>query len=270
MPGQRRRLYQEAIPDYGVPLTEAAGLRRVVARNPGPMTGHGTNSWLVESEGGWVVVDPGPDDAMHRRALLDACDGRLRAILLTHHHKDHDGGTVALAAAAGAPVHGGHVGAPMTDGATLYGLRVVATPGHTMDHVCFDLGEGLLLSGDHVMGWSTSVVMAPPRGSMGAYLASLETLRRSAYRTLFSAHGAAITEPEPFLDGLLHGRRRKIEQAATALTPDWQSADVLCDRLYSALPEALRLAAMEMTLATMAELEAQGRAIGGDQGWKAA
>ncbi|MFW7267711.1 MBL fold metallo-hydrolase [Gluconacetobacter sp. Hr-1-5] len=262
------RRYLEAVPEYGRPLIEAPGLLRVVARNPGPMTYHGTNTWLVEGKGGWIVIDPGPDDPYHRQAVLDVCDGRIGAILVTHAHEDHDGGSVALSHMADAPLHGGRFGTPLTDGAVLHGVQVIDTPGHTMDHACFDLGNGCLLAGDHIMGWSTSVVMRAPHGSMAAYLESLMKVRSGEYGRIFGAHGPAVTEPDSFIDGLLSARRRKIEQMHALLTTEWQTDMALAVRLYPDLANALRPAATEMTVAMLEQAEAAGRVVRGPEGWK--
>lgn len=242
---------------------------RVVARNPGPMTYHGTNTWLVEGSGGWIVIDPGPDDRDHQQAILDACDGRVCAILVTHGHEDHDGGSLALSRRAAAPLHGGKFGMTLIDGAVLQGLRVIRTPGHTMDHVCFALDERHLLAGDHIMGWSTSVVMRAPYGSMAAYLNSLMKVRSDEYRCVFSAHGPAISEPGLFIDGLLRARRRKIEQVHALLKTGWQSDFALSVQLYPDLPNPLRAAATEMTVAMLEQLEGEGRVVRGERGWKA-
>ncbi|NHN84049.1 MBL fold metallo-hydrolase [Acetobacter musti] len=255
-------------PEYGQALTEAPGLRRIVARNPGPMTYHGTNTWLIETGPGWLVVDPGPDDPDHHKAVLDACAGKIHTILVTHSHHDHEAGAQTLARLADAPLWGGTHG-QNPDTLTIPGLRLVRTPGHTMDHVCVDIGEGRLLTGDHIMGWSTSVILRAPHGSMSAYLTSLKDVRARSDATLFSAHGPAITEPESFLSGLLHTRLRKIAQTRDALTASPQTESELLTTLYKNLPQNLTRAASEMLGSMLEYLEAQEEAVhDGKRGWR--
>lgn len=259
--------YLEATPEYGQPLTEAPGLVRVVARNPGPMTYHGTNTWLIEAEHGWIVVDPGPEDPHHQQAVLDACAGKIHTILVTHSHHDHEAGAQSLARLAEAPLYGGSHG-QNPDTLILPGISLVRTPGHTMDHVCVDAGDGRLLSGDHIMGWSTSVILRAPHGSMSAYLASLKETRARNDRTLFSAHGPPITEPESFISGLLKSRLNKIAQTLSALTPAPQPENQLLATLYRNLPQNLSRAAAEMLGSMLEELEARGEAIHEGAGWR--
>lgn len=266
----RTKRYREAVPEYDQPLTEASGLVRIVARNPGPMTYHGTNTWLVESKAGWVVVDPGPEDAVHQEAILKASNGRIHMIAVTHHHHDHEGGARTLALRSGAALYGGSGGRPLIDGQELAGLRVIATPGHTMDHVCFDLGERRLLAGDHIMGWSTSVVLRAPHGSMGLYLANLKKIRALNYKTIFSGHGPAITDPEPFIKSLIRTRETKIDQTLALLNQEWQTETALLSKVYSHLSGPLLRAAGEMLGSTLEELENRNLARRDPNGWAAA
>ena len=172
----------EPEPEHFVPLPAAPGIRRIVAPNAGPMTHHGTNTWLVDSPDGLTVIDPGPDDPRHLAAIAAA--GPVARILLTHTHPDHLAGAPALRAATGAPIHAWHrpwapgftPDAGLQDGAQLAGLTAIHTPGHASDHLCFaQHGTGVLFSGDHVMSWSTSIV-SPPDGNMADYMASLRLL----------------------------------------------------------------------------------------------
>ena len=184
--------------DYGRAGTVAPGVRRVVCNNPGPFTFHGTNSYVV-GEGEVAVIDPGPDDADHVEALTRAVAGEtVSHVIVTHTHIDHSPATRAFARAVGAPIVGALPAPPadgeppmeaadhefepdihLADGEAIAGpgwtLTPVFTPGHMSNHHCFALAEGgILFSGDHVMGWNTTIV-SPPDGNMGDYLRSLET-----------------------------------------------------------------------------------------------
>src|SRR5262249_28918630 len=151
----------EPEPPRGTALPIAPGIARIVAPNPGPMTYHGTNTYLIEGADGTTVMDPGPDDAGHVNAILGATRGRVGAILLSHTHRDHAGAVRALRAASGAQVQAFHSGAdpsfapdiPLADGDAACGWTVLHTPGHAADHLCF-ARDGVLFSADHVMSWS--------------------------------------------------------------------------------------------------------------------
>src|SRR6266851_1645319 len=187
--------------EYGRLERIAPGIRRIVARNPGPFTFKGTGTYVV-GEGEVAVIDPGPELEEHIAALLASlAEERVSHILVTHTHRDHSPAAKALKAATGAPTYGfgphaggqrGETGVEeggdwdfvpdvtLRDGDQVAGkgwcFEAVHTPGHTSNHLCFALPEsGILFSGDHVMGWSTSVI-APPDGDMAAYLASLDKL----------------------------------------------------------------------------------------------
>ena len=171
----------EPEPPRGAAIEVGPGIRRIVAGNPGPMTYHGTNTYLVEEADGLAVIDPGPADAAHLEAVLAAAEGRIARILLTHSHTDHIGNLAGLRRATGAPVVAfGPEAAPDLlpgHGEPIGGLSVLHTPGHAPDHLCFARADGVLFTGDHVMGWSSTMVPPPPRGDMAAYLDSLDGLR---------------------------------------------------------------------------------------------
>ncbi|GEN63296.1 MBL fold metallo-hydrolase [Acetobacter oeni] len=213
------------------------------------------------------MVDPGPEDPDHQQAVLDACGGKIHTILVTHSHHDHEAGAQALARLADAPIYGGTHG-QNPDALTLPGLSPVRTPGHTMDHVCIDIGDGRLLSGDHIMGWSTSVILRAPNGSMSAYLASLKDNQTRNYATLFSAHGPPVTEPAPFIASLLKSRLNRIARTRDALTSTPQPEPQLLAGLYRNLPRNLSRAAAEMLGSMLEYLEAQGEAVHTTEGWR--
>src|SRR5215470_13149670 len=203
---------------YGEPRELAPGVVRIVANNPSPFTFKGTNTYIVGTGGDVALIDPGPDDPVHLDAILKTIGKRrLTHILITHTHRDHTDGLPALLAATGAKTvgfgyHAQNRGTkrtspsgsefvdrdfvpdiPLADGQTIEGngwaFEAMHTPGHAPDHLCFALaGTGVLFSGDHVMGWNTSVV-APPEGNMGAYIRSLELLTERPERRYFPGHG---------------------------------------------------------------------------------
>lgn len=242
---------------YGEPSLMAPGVTRIVAENPGPFTFKGTNTYLVGTRR-LTVIDPGPDDAAHREAILRAAEDRpIDCIVITHTHKDHVDGLAELvaatgartagfgrarqaadaAAAAAAPTpSGGEFTAEFTpdiglrDGERLeaadHALLALHTPGHAPDHLCFSVETGggtkVLISGDHIMAWNTSVV-APPEGRMADYLASLEKLIGRAEATFLPGHGGRIDEPQRLVKAyLLHRRWR--EQAIVAAIKDQSAA----------------------------------------------
>ncbi|HEY0418224.1 MAG TPA: MBL fold metallo-hydrolase, partial [Acetobacteraceae bacterium] len=161
----------EPEPARGEKLQVLPGIWRIVAANSGPMTYHGTNTWIIEGQGGFTVLDPGPDSAEHVRHILAATGGRVPRILLSHTHADHLGATAALQAATGATVFGFHrpqdpdfaPDVALRDGDVVAGWTAIHTPGHASDHLCFAGPDGMLFSADHVMSWSSSVV-SPPHG----------------------------------------------------------------------------------------------------------
>ena len=177
----------ETVPDHAAATIVAPCVRRLVASNAGPMTYHGTNTYLIDWDDGVGVIDPGPDDAAHVGHLLQSAGAPIRAILLTHGHHDHWGALAALKAASGAAVYGWHnpftpevrPDVALQDGAVVGGLRALHTPGHAPDHLCFASPTGVIFSGDVVMGWSTTVV-GGAGGDMAAYFASLERLLGTA------------------------------------------------------------------------------------------
>lgn len=247
------------------------GVRRIVAANPGPMTYHGTNTWLVEEPDGIAVIDPGPADPAHLGAVLAAAGGRIARILLTHSHRDHMGNLDALRQASGAPVWAlSAEAAPDTvpeDGSRIGGLVAVHTPGHSADHLCFARPGEVLFSGDHVMGWSSSVVIPPPQGDMGAYLDSLRRLLARDEACYLPGHGPAIADPRPYVATLLDRKLDRERQVLDAITSGRTDAAAITARLYPVAP-GLRRAAELSVLAHLAKLEAEGRAVsdGGGEG----
>ncbi|MET3723954.1 MBL fold metallo-hydrolase [Sphingomonas trueperi] len=274
----------------GLAMTLEPLVTRVLANNPSPFTFEGTQTYLVGTTD-LAVIDPGPDDAEHLAALLAAIGGRpVRAILCTHTHRDHSPAAPALKAATGAPITGcaplvlddagpradasfdtGYApDAVLADGEQVAGqgwtLTAVATPGHTSNHLCFALEEsGALFTGDHVMGWSTTVV-APPDGNMAAYMASLERLMaRAQDRIYYPAHGDPIERPQRFVRGLAGHRKQREGQILRLLAEGVGAVTDMVARMYVGLDPQLHGAAGRSVLAHLLDLEARGRveALGG-------
>lgn len=184
-------------------------VRRITAANPSHMTGPGTNTYLVGNDE-VLVIDPGPEDDVHTKAILKAAKGRIRWIMCTHTHPDHSPGVPALKAETGAEFmawsnRGGlRTDRRLSDGDQLvtdeFTTTAVHTPGHAGNHLCFFLDdERMLFSGDHIMQGST-VVITPPDGDMGAYLESLAKVRALNLKAIAPAHGHVITDPNTVID----------------------------------------------------------------------
>jgi glyoxylase-like metal-dependent hydrolase (beta-lactamase superfamily II) len=256
----------ETPPIYGVPEVVADGVRRLVAPNAGPMTYHGTNTWLVETGDGTAVIDPGPDDPAHVAAIL-ACAPRLSRIFLTHTHPDHVGAVAAVRTATGAPVLGWGVPwlndfAPdiaLADGEEVAGLVALHTPGHASDHLSYARAGVGLFSGDHVMSWSTSVV-SPPDGDMAAYMQSLRMLLARDDRVFFCGHGPVLPEPEKLMRALLVHRVGRENAVLDALGAGRGAVADIVDALYRDLDAGLKKAAARNVLAHLLKLASEGRA----------
>ena len=261
-------------------------IRRIVAPNPSPFTFTGTCVYIV-GEGEVAVIDPGPADPAHLDALLAAIPGeRVARIVVTHSHRDHAAGAALLKQRTGAPVIGAraHVvaaGRPtradashaldyapdeaLEDGARVAGrgftLEAVATPGHAANHLSFALAEeNALFSGDHVMAWSTSVI-APPDGSMRAYLASLEKLARRSEAVYWPGHGGPVREPERYVRALIGHRRQREAAILARLEAGEASVAEMVAQMYPGLASALVGAANLSTLAHLEDLIERGLAL---------
>ncbi|MPV38787.1 MBL fold metallo-hydrolase [Georgenia subflava] len=222
------------------------------------MTLEGTNTWLLREPGAAdvVVVDPGPADEQHLRRVLDAATtdgGRVALVVLTHHHSDHAGGAARLAEVTGAPVRGGGRGAEPADGERIdvggLTIEVVAAPGHTADSVCLIVpADGLLLSGDTVLGRGTTVVSWPD-GDLGSYLATLERLVELVEQGRFSqiapGHGPVVTDPVGALRTLRAHRLHRLEEVRGAVQAGAEGLDAVVEVVYGHLgPDLHRAAAL--------------------------
>ena len=269
---------------------------RVLAPNPSAFTGTGTQTHIVGTTD-LAVIDPGPDRPEHVAALLRAIGGRsVTAILVTHHHRDHSPATRPLAAATGAKI----IGAPPThirdeedgpradaafdpdyapdrvlaDGEAVAGegwtLRALATPGHTSNHLAFALEESnALFSGDHVMGWSTSVV-SPPDGDMTAYMASLDLLLARDDRVFYPGHGEQVDNPRRWVRALLGHRKQREGQILRHLAQGQAAVADLTPRMYAGLDPRLLPAAERSVLAHLIDLERRGEAARDGALWRRA
>ncbi len=268
-------------------------VERVLAPNPSAFTYTGTQTYLVGTQEGIAVIDPGPADENHLTALRSAIGERqVLAIMCTHTHRDHSPAAAPLAEMTGAPIVGCaplhiHSDAPrvdapfdqtyapdrvMEDGEAMTGpgwtLRAVATPGHTSNHLCFALEEtGALFTGDHVMGWSTSVVV-PPDGDMADYMASLSRLyEREQDRIYYPAHGPAVEKPRQLVRGMIGHRRQRERQITRLLSEEARSIEALVPVMYKGIDEKLWHAAAQSVHAHLLDMEQRGMVIRSGDIW---
>ncbi|MES3109309.1 MBL fold metallo-hydrolase [Sphingomonas aurantiaca] len=276
----------------GIPIQLEPLVVRVLAPNPSPFTHTGTQTHIV-GRTDVAVIDPGPDDPAHIAALLRAIDGRpVTAIVVTHHHGDHSPATRPLQALTGAPIVGAapfdlddagaradasfdSAYAPdrvMVEGDGIVGngwtLEAIATPGHTSNHLAFALPEtGALFSGDHVMGWSTTIV-SPPDGNMTAYMASLEKLMGRDDRVYYPGHGEAIDKPQRLVRSMLGHRKQREGQILRLLREAARSIPAMVERMYAGLDPRLVPAAERSVLAHLYDLQTRGLVIEEGEAWQ--
>ena len=272
--------------------TVEPGIARVLAHNPSAFTYYGTQTYLL-GEQQVAVVDPGPDLDEHLDALIEAIAGRpVVAIMCTHTHRDHSPASRPLAERTGAPIVGCaplalETAGPRADaafdadyapdrilseGETLgldgRNIATVATPGHTSNHLCFAYGDALL-TGDHVMGWSTTVVF-PPDGDMAAYMASLDKLRQRDDRIYYPAHGPAVTKPQRYVRSLIGHRLQREKQILKLVGEEPRDVPAIVAGAYPGLDPRLVTAAGGSVLAHLLDLEARGLVQRREQQWSKA
>ena len=271
----------------GTPEEVMPGVRRILADNGGPFTFKGTVTYII-GRGKVAILDPGPDDERHIKAVLDAVRGEtVTHIFITHTHRDHSPAVPAIKAATGAtvyaegphrtsrPLHAGE--APrmeasndldfrpdhaLADGEVVSGdgfaLEGVTTPGHTANHMAFALkGTDILFSGDHVMGWSTTIV-APPDGAMTDYMASLDKLAKRRETIYFPGHGGAVREAPRFVSGLILHRKAREASILHRLGKGETDIPTIVRAVYIGLDQRLTNAAGFSVLAHMEDLVARG------------
>lgn len=262
------------------PLTQ-----RVIADNPGPFTYTGTGVYIIGGES-VAVIDPGPNTENHRAALWKALEGRkVSHVLVTHHHMDHSPLAKPLAAAHGCEVHGyglqmrepegGEVRLEAGDDLTFrpdvelrdhdiikgdgWTLEALHTPGHTSNHLCFALQEeNILFSGDHIMGWSTSVV-SPPDGHMGDYLSSLERVKARNFSRIWPTHGTFIDNPTEFVSEYIAHRYIREDQILDAIKNGLKTITDMVASIYKDVDKRLHPAAAHSVLAHLIHMEETGR-----------
>lgn len=277
--------------DYGRVEHVSPLVRRVLAHNPGPFTYTGTGTYIV-GHGTVAIVDPGPDDADHIAALLAAVAGEtVSHIVVTHTHRDHSPAAPAVKAATGAAIVGcaplvlddlgprADAGfdatyapdAVLADGDRVAGpgwtLTALRTPGHTSNHLCFALSEErALFSGDHVMGWSTTVV-APPDGDMAAYMASLRLLLDRDDMVYYPTHGTPIAEPQRLVRGLITHRKQREGQILQRLAGGAATVPAMVAAMYAQIDPRLHPAAGLSVTAHLIDLSARGQVVADGDTW---
>jgi glyoxylase-like metal-dependent hydrolase (beta-lactamase superfamily II) len=271
--------------DYGVAQQVSPLIRRVVAANPGPFTYLGTGVYIV-GKGEIAVIDPGPDQPGHLDVLIDAIGGeRVTHIFVTHGHLDHSPAARPLAEATGATIYASGVAVKPTDsevrmeagddlgfrpdvaiddGARFAGagwtIEAVATPGHTSHHIAYALlEENALFTGDHIMGWSTTVI-SPPDGDMTAYLASLAKVQARNFATLWPTHGPPVREDvNGFVQAYLDHRLAREAQILTQLAEGRSDIRAMVPVMYADVDKRLHPAACHSVLAHLIHLVRTGR-----------
>jgi glyoxylase-like metal-dependent hydrolase (beta-lactamase superfamily II) len=274
---------------YGKSVAVSPLICRLLAKNPGPFTFKGTGVAIVGRDQ-VAVIDPGPDDPAHLQSLRDTLRGKkVTHILVTHTHRDHSPAARHVKQWTGAPVYGfGPHGrdsalkieegadrefAPdirLRDGDTIEGdgftFEAVHTPGHTSNHICYALKEErALFSGDHVMGWSTTVI-APPDGDMAAYIRSLQKLLSRDEQIYWPTHGGPIRNPKIFVSALLQHRLSREAEITAALTEGYRRIPEIVSRVYRDLDPRLTGAAELNVLAHLLKLIQEARVVGEGDG----
>ena len=277
--------------EYGKAEVLAPGIRRVIANNPSPFTFHGTGTYILGT-GSVAVIDPGPDDEEHIDAILACLPGEtISHILVTHTHMDHSPGCRLLQAKTGAPTYAygpngaGKIeqGVQVEEGGDMdfdpdhlvahgeiiqggdWSVECVYTPGHTSNHLCFQLREQkALFTGDHVMGWSTSII-SPPDGDMADYMLSLELLLERADDIYWPTHGPCIDEPRAHVEAYIAHRLEREQQIIAKKKSGTLEIREMVPLMYKDTPEFMYPAAARSVLAAMENLVKKG-AVKGSNG----
>ena len=270
--------------EYGEVAELSANIRRVIANNPGPFTLYGTGTYIL-GRGNVAVIDPGPADAAHVEAIVAATRGeRITHVLVTHTHMDHSPGCRLLRESADAPTYGygphgaGKIeqGVPVEEGGDMdfspdirvtdgdvidgdgWSVECVYTPGHTSNHICYQLrDERALFTGDHVMGWSTSIV-SPPDGDMKSYMSSLRRLLERDDAVYWPTHGPAITRPKPHVEAFIGHRLEREAEIRDCLARGIVKIKEMVPIMYAKLPEFMHPAAARSVFAAMLYMVERG------------
>jgi glyoxylase-like metal-dependent hydrolase (beta-lactamase superfamily II) len=271
--------------EYGAPQQVSPLIRRVIANNPGPFTYKGTGVYIV-GHGDVSVIDPGPDTTEHLDVLMRALDGqRVTHIFVTHRHMDHSPAAHPLAERTGAKIYASTIPPKpsecddirleagdddlfqpdinVTDGERFSGpgwtIEAVATPGHTANHIAYALiEENALFPGDHIMGWSTTVI-GPPDGDMTDYLNSLEKVRDRNFTTLWPTHGPPIRDVRPFVQAFIDHRLERETQILEQLAAGKRLIKDMVSVIYADVDKRLHPAACHSVLAHVIRLVELGR-----------
>lgn len=258
-------------------VTLTKRLRRITAPNPGPMTGEGTNCYLIGQDD-IAVVDPGPAIDSHINHIVEIAGDRIKWIIVTHTHRDHSPAAAKLAEITGAPCLGMLASDPsMQDSSFVpdvvlahddtiassdFTLRTIHTPGHVDNHLCFLLEEdGILLAGDHIMNGST-VVIVPPQGDMKAYIESLQRLKDYSLKAIAPGHGELIENPMDVLDWTVKHRLIREEKVLSKLTSQPALLSELVTLVYDDVSPTLHPIAEYSLWAHLLKLEKDKKAIG--------
>lgn len=234
-------------------------VRDIVAPNPGPFTLGGTRTYLI---GDGVVLDPGPAIDSHVRAIAEAMP-RLRTIVITHRHGDHAPAAIPLKRATGAQIVApagvlDDVDRTVADGDVVEGLEVIATPGHTREHVCYLTADGELFTGDTILGAGTTTIF-PPDGDMADYLRSLRKLRARNPRRIYPAHGPTRDDAAALIDEYIAHRLERERQVVEALAAGATTITEMREKIYATLDGRLREAAEIQIVAHLTKLTEDGR-----------
>lgn len=273
--------------EYGSIAQLAPGIRRVIANNPGPFTFHGTGTYILGT-GNVAVIDPGPDNPEHIEAILAGLGGEtISHILVTHTHTDHSPGCRPLQAQTGAPTYafGPHGAGKLEEGVQVeeggdmdftpdqlikhgdiiqggdWTVECVYTPGHTSNHMCFALQEQkALFTGDHVMGWSTSII-SPPDGDMAAYMRSLELLLERDDAVYWPTHGPSIVDPKAHVRAFIAHRLEREDQILKCIDEGTHLIREMVPLMYRDTPEFMYPAAARSVLAAMENLLQKNKVV---------
>lgn len=271
--------------EYGTCVQISPRVQRVIADNPGPFTYTGTGVYIIGDKN-VAVIDPGPTTEAHMAAIDKALDGRtVTHVLVTHHHIDHSPLAKPLAAKHGCRVYGyglqartpvgGEIRLEAGDDLTFqpdqelrcgdvikgdgWTVEAIHTPGHTSNHLCYALhDENILFSGDHIMGWSTSVV-SPPDGHMGDYLDSLNRILDRDFTRIWPTHGPAIDDPNTFVREYISHRHKREDQILAAIESGLHNISDMVAQIYKDVDKRLHPAAAHSVLAHLIHMTETGR-----------
>jgi glyoxylase-like metal-dependent hydrolase (beta-lactamase superfamily II) len=269
--------YEETVPERATGFQIAKGITRIVANNPSKMTYHGTNTYVVETPNGTFVIDPGPsEDAAHMAAIIANLGNNPAGILITHHHSDHFGAAPALREEAGMPIYVSGVfpddafepDGLLEDGQVIADLKVLHTPGHASDHLCFARSDGVLFTGDHVMSWNSSIV-SPPDGNMSDYCEQLSRLLERSDKTYLPGHGPRLDNPKAYVTRLLDNRKRREAEILAHLSMNPDTVVNIATSVYKKTDPHIARAAERNVVAHLEKLLREARVVQDRDIWRA-